>query len=299
MLEGDLEAVPPRPLAEIHAAAGFAATTANDLQTALFHFETALRLFGKDEFTRGLGFALWGRCNVALALGDLDEVQRSAREALAVCDEHGDRWGRAAPLGSLGFAALFSGRPGEARAYFEEALPLYQELGDLGGVVLLALAPLSDVLLRQNDLESAERYASDAVELAAGTFWQAAALVRYAAVLIEQDAPDAARAAALRALGVALDAGLEIWFRQALRELARVAATRERYNEAALLLAASRRNNPAYGLDSAIYGPLEERCRDALGDDEFDRLAARGEALSHDELMNLAGAVKGTTQSPG
>jgi predicted ATPase/DNA-binding SARP family transcriptional activator len=297
MLEGDLEAVPPRLVAEVHAAAGFAATTANDLQTAHFHFETALRLFGEDEFTRGLGFALWGRCNVALALGDLDAVQRSAREALAVCDAHGDRWGRAAPLASLGFAALFSGRPGEARTYFEEALPLYQELGDLGGVVLFALAPLSAVALGQNDLESAERYATEAVELAAGTFWQAAALVRYAAVLIEQDAPDAARAAALRALGVALDAGLEIWFRQALRELARIAAGGDHYDDAALLLAASRRNNPMYGLDPAIYGPLEERCRDALGDDEFGRLAARGEATSHDELVTLAGAVRAPTHS--
>jgi predicted ATPase/DNA-binding SARP family transcriptional activator len=295
MLEGDLEAVPSRLLAEVHTAACFAANAANDQQSALFHVETALGLFEEDEFTRGLSFALWARCNVALALGDLDEVRRSAHEALAVCDEHGDRWGRAGPLASLGFAALFSGRPGEARTDFEEALPLYQELGDPGGVVLLALAPLSAVALGQNDLESAERYASEAVELAAGTFWQAAALVRYAAVLIEQDAPDAARAAALRALRVALDAGLEIWFRQALRELARIAAGDDRYSDAALLLSASRRNNPAYGLDSAIYGPLEERCRDALGDDEFERLAARGEALSHDELINFAGASKGAT----
>jgi predicted ATPase/DNA-binding SARP family transcriptional activator len=296
MLEGDLEAVPPRQLAEVHAAAGFAATTANDLQTARFHFETALRLFGEDEFTRGLGFALWGRCNVALALGDLDAVKQSAREALEVCEEHGDRWGRAGPLSNLGFAALFGGPPEQARAHFEEALPLYRELGDLCGLVMFTLAPLSAVALRQNDLQAAERYATEAVELAAGTGWQAAALVRYAAVLIEQDAPGAAKAAALRALRVALDAGLEIWFRQALRELARTVAGSDRYDDAALLLAASRRNAPPYALDPAIYGPLEERCRNALGDDEFGRLAAQGDAMSHDELMTIAGAVTGTTQ---
>ena len=297
MLDVDVEAERPRLLAEAHNAAGFAAITANDLQSALFHFETALRLFGEDEFTRGLSFALWGRGNVSLALGDLDAVQRRAHEALAVCDEHGDRWGRAGPLANLGFAALFSGRPGDARTHFEEALPLCRELGDLGGLVLLALAPLSEVALRQNDLQAAERYATEAVELAAGTGWQAMALVRYAAVLIAQEAPDAARAAALRALEVALDAGLEIWFRQALRELACTAADDDRCGDAALLLGASRRNNPYYGLDSAMHGPSEERCRNALGDDEFERLAARGEALSHDELMTLAGAVTGTTQS--
>jgi predicted ATPase/DNA-binding SARP family transcriptional activator len=295
MLEGDLEAVPARLLAEVHAAAGFAAVTANDLQTGLFHFDSALRLFREDEFTRSLSFALWGRSNISLALGDLDGVQRCAHEGLAVCDEHGDRWGRAAPLANLGFAALLGGRLDEARRRFEEALPLYQELGDLGGLALLALAPLSEVALRLNDLQAAEGYATEAVELAAGTGWQATALVRYAAVLIEQDAPDAARATALRALEVALDAGLEVWFRQALRELARIAAGDDQYDDAALLLAASRRDTPAYGLDPAIYGPLEKRCRDALGDDEFERLAARGEALSHDELVNLAGAAKGAT----
>jgi predicted ATPase/DNA-binding SARP family transcriptional activator len=290
MLEGDVEAAPARLLAEVHAAAAFAAGTANDVQAARSHVEDAVHLFHEDEYTRGLIFALWARSNVLLTLGDLEGVKRSAHEALAVCDEHGDRWGRAGSLSNLGFASLLGGSPDDARAPFEEAQPLYRELGDLGGLVLLALAPLSEVLLRQNDLESAERYATEAVEFAAGTGWQAVALVRYAAVLIEQGAEDAAEAAAVRALEVALDAGLEIWFRQALRELARVAAAGDRYGDAALLLAASHRNAPAYALDPAIYRPLEERCRDALGDDEFDRLAARGEALSHDELMTLAGA---------
>ncbi len=295
MLDGDVEAVPPSLLGEAHAAATIAALVAHDLRAGLAHAEDVVRLSHEGGDTRLLVLGLFMRSNVLLASGDLDGVQRSAHEALAVCDEHGDRWGRAGPLAILGFAALFSGQPGEARMHFEDALPLYHELRDLGNLVLFALAPLSEVALRQNDLQAAERYASEAVELAAGTFWQAAALVRYAAVLIEQDAPDAARAAALRALGVALDAGLEIWFRQALRELARVAATRERYNEAALLLAASRRNAPPYALDPAIYRPLEERCRKALGDDEYDRLAARGEAMSHDELMTLAGASNGAT----
>jgi predicted ATPase len=290
MLDGDVEAVPPSLLAEAHAAAAVAALAAHDLRAGFAHSEDVVRLSHEGGDTRLLVLGPFMRSNVLLASGDLDGVQRSAHEALAVCDEHGDRWGRAGPLAILGFAALFSGQPGEARMHFKEALPLYHELGDLGNLVLFALAPLSEVALRQNDLRAAERYASEAVELAAGTGWQAAALVRYAAVLIEQDAPDAARAAALRALGLALDAGLEIWFRQALRELARVAAAGDRYGDAALFLAASRRDAPAYALDPAIYRPLEERCRNALGDDEYYRLAARGEAMSHDELVGLVGA---------
>jgi hypothetical protein len=76
----------------------------------------------------------------------------------------------------------------------------------------------------------------------------------------------------------------------ALRDLARTAAERDRCEEAALLLAASRRNMPAWGLDPTVYGPTEERCRDALGGDRFDRLSEQGEAMTHDQLMDLVGA---------
>jgi len=58
---------------------------------------------------------------------------------------------------------------------------------------------------------------------------------------------DAADAATSRALHVALNAGLENWFRMALRDLARLAAARSRFEDATLLLGASRRNMPAYG----------------------------------------------------
>ena len=111
-------------------------------------------------------------------------MRRNAVEALAVCDEHGERWGRAGPLATLGIATLLGGGSMvEARARLEEAVPLLRELGDRGSLVLMALAPLSDVARRQNDLEAAERYATEAVELAAGTGWEAQALVSFGWVL--------------------------------------------------------------------------------------------------------------------
>lgn len=47
---------------------------------------------------------------------------------------------------------------------------------------------------------------------------------------------------------------------------------------------------PAYGLDPEVSGPLEARCRGVLGDDRFERIAAQGADMGHDELMSLARA---------
>ena len=60
-----------------------------------------------------------------------------------------------------------------------------------------------------------------------------------------------------------------------------------------MLLGASRRNMPAYGLDPAVYGPIEERCQSRLGDDRLAQLVVQGVALTHDHLVDLVGARPG------
>jgi hypothetical protein len=76
----------------------------------------------------------------------------------------------------------------------------------------------------------------------------------------------------------------------ALRNLARLAATGDAIEDAALFLGASRRNMPSYGLDPSIYAPLEEQARDVLGADRFEALAAQGAALTHAQLLDLVGS---------
>ncbi|HSC90187.1 MAG TPA: BTAD domain-containing putative transcriptional regulator [Gaiellaceae bacterium] len=293
MLQGDLRSVPARLLAEVHIAAGFAANVANDLPTAAAHVEEAARLSRTADYTHGLVVALWGHAHIVFALGDLAAMRRYATEALAACDRAGDRRQRVRPLTALGYAALFGGSPAEARTLFEEAVPLYRELGDFGGLVIMALVPLSEAARRQEDLEAAERFATEAIEAGSATAWEASALVQYAIVLNTLGDLGPGEAAALRGLRLASDAGLEQWFRLALRELALTTARRARWDEAATLLAASRRDQAAPNLDPAVYGPIEDGCRAALGDERFEELAARGEAMSHDELMELVGAGDG------
>ncbi|MGZ4143149.1 MAG: hypothetical protein ACXVQY_11620 [Actinomycetota bacterium] len=105
---------------------------------------------------------------------------------------------------------------------------------------------------------------------------------------------EAAEAVTLRALQIALETGLETVFRVSLRNLARVAAGRGRFGDAAVLLAASHRNMPVFGVDPAFYRPLEEQCRDAIGRNRFEQLTTLGEAMSHQELMTFVGADEAT-----
>ena len=142
MLEGDLEAVLPSLLAEAHNAAGVGADLAMDFAAAAFHLDEGVRLSRDTGYVPGLVFGLGVGPPQPSLLAHIASMRRSAMERLTICEQVGDRWGCAGPLAILGNAALFAGGElAEARAWLEEAVPLYRELGDIGGLVTLTLTP--------------------------------------------------------------------------------------------------------------------------------------------------------------
>jgi hypothetical protein len=261
-----------------------------DFADAGGHAQAMADLAREAGDVHGLVFSRWMAAHAAFGRGDLDEMRRHANAALDACEADGTDWDRAGPLSCLGYAALFGGRPEEAGEWFGQAASLYRGLGDLGQLVLSALVPWTEAALRRGDVATAERLAVEAIEAGVGTVWEASALVQYAMTLHVLEDEETAVAASNRGLEVALDAGMELWFRMALRELARAYVKLGRPERAATFLAASRLNIPAANLEPHIYEPVEAACREALGDTTYEELSVRGATMSHDELVDLVSA---------
>jgi hypothetical protein len=168
----------------------------------------------------------------------------------------------------------------------EEALMLHRELDDIPGQTVLNPLPL--IALAEGDIEAAQRYASDMVDVAAGTGWHAAALGFLVEALTARGDLTGADDAARRELLEALDAGLESHFRMALRNIALLASRRDDLDRAATLVGASRRGMPRWGLDPRIYSEVEGTCRARLGRERADALMDRGHTMSHTALVELA-----------
>lgn len=286
MLE-DAGRAPAPLLAAAHLCAAFAATIRGSQEEAESHISEALRLYRESGDRPGLATALFGRGSIALRIGDFDTVAKCSEEALALCDEISERWGKAGHLANLSFVHFMGGGSlDEARRLAEEALALYRELGDVGSQVVMI--PLSAIALKQGDLDAAERYAADTAAIGAGTGWEATALVNLAEVLLAKGDVDGADATLRRGVVRALDTGLENWFRIGLRDLAQVAAANDEPRRAALLLGASRRNMPHYGLDPIIYESVETECLKSLDEEAFHKATDDGCHMDHEQLLLLA-----------
>jgi predicted ATPase len=282
------EAVPSELAGAAHNAVSFGATIlAEDPNEAIEHAVRAVELHRKSSDQRGLVTALFGRANTALLVGDFDTMRETSREALTVCGEIEYTWGRAGTLGEMAFARFFGGGSlDEARKLAQEAVHLYRQVGDVAGQIVIN--PVSAIALQQGDLVTAERYAGEAAALASGSGWEATALTNLAEVMIAKGALDSAAAMLRRAVTRALDSGLENWFRVAVRDLAQVASRRGDHEEAAVLIAASRRHMPNWGLNPMLYESVENASRSSLGPEAFEEATETGLRMELDELLDFA-----------
>lgn len=285
-MAADIDGVPDRLVAAARQCIGFSAMVLGDPERSRSEMDAAVALLRTAEERHPLINALFGRGNAAIQTGDFATARDCATEALALCEGSGDVWLRAGPLSLLSFALVFSGGSlDDARRFSEEAQMLFRELGDTASQIVMN--PLSVIAVRQGDLSSAERYALDAATVAVGSGWEATALVNLAEVFIAQKRLDKASATLRHGVSCALDAGLENWLRIGLRDLAQIAVSRDDARRAALLVGASKRNMPHYGRDPVIYGPIEEYCRAAMGEERFELASQEGHRMGYRGLMTL------------
>jgi predicted ATPase/DNA-binding winged helix-turn-helix (wHTH) protein len=286
MLAGDLTGAPPEHLAAAHQAASFAADLGNDPAAGYSHSDAAVSLARQSGSASMLVSALWGRANVAFAAGDIGRMRDDALASLEAAGELPDPSARAGALAALGYASMVTGAPADAARLFDEAIPLYRALGDGAGLVIMGLAPRSEIALQQEDADAAEWLAGQALIASRGTGWEAAALTNYGDKLAELGDISGADAFASAGLRMALETGLELWFRRAARDMARNAARHGQYEQAAILLGVASRGLPAHSVDERVYKPTEARCRSELGGTTFERFASEGWSLTHEQVID-------------
>lgn len=292
LLEGS-ESAPAVLRADAYNCLSFAHTLSGRFEDAAAAGREAARLSTEAKDRGRLVTSLSYTAHAALSLGDPETMFGAAKSALEICEEISDRWRRVQPLTVLAFAEFFgTGNLYEARGLFEQALPIYRELGDLGSLVLMTLGPLCTLCLRMGDLVAAEEYGLEAVA-AGGGGWQASGLACLGEVYVATGDLDKAEALERRAMAMALESGIELWFRISVRNLALIAMHRSEFEPAARLHGASLSNMPQFGMDPAVYEPIESSARQALGDQGFERLSDEGRRLSHLKILEIALGGKG------
>jgi DNA-binding SARP family transcriptional activator/predicted ATPase len=110
-------------------------------------------------------FALRQMGNMASWPSDRQEVRRGYEASLALYRELGDRWGSAAALYGLGYAANASGAVDDAEQFLRESLAIRRELGDRMGTPT-TLEELVWTSLFRSRFEESERLANEIIAIA-------------------------------------------------------------------------------------------------------------------------------------
>ena len=109
---------------------GDCARLQHDFPQASLRYETAVRLFRELDDRAWIGSGLNGLAMVALAVGDIDRIERLTDEALVLLGEAGDTWSLAETCAIAAEAARRQGDTARAAPLFARALATFWEQGD-------------------------------------------------------------------------------------------------------------------------------------------------------------------------
>jgi tetratricopeptide (TPR) repeat protein len=107
------------------------------LEEGLKRFVEAERIFRDIGDDGGAARVMWARANFEYEMVGYEEAERLFREALAIHERLGDRFGMAWDTFELGVTLQRVGRFEESRQFTERALTLLAEAGDTSGIPLV------------------------------------------------------------------------------------------------------------------------------------------------------------------
>jgi len=127
------------------------------VQQALSRPEGVERTIARAKALNGVGFMYWANIDPTDRRPELDE-------ALSIGRELGDRWNIATALRNLGLLENIQGNYPEARAFLEQSLVIWREIGAEGKTgSVWALNFLGDLALNQNDMDQARSFYTEAI----------------------------------------------------------------------------------------------------------------------------------------
>jgi len=231
-------------------------------------------------------------------MGEPEAAQAAARAALAATSELGGLWEALcnAPL----TVAYLAG--GDVAAAVTTGVSAAEAFRAVGGLRMVAINPIVDVMLAHGDVPAARRWADDAVSVAVGCH-RAMALSARARVAAAEGEPELAEHDARQALGVAAETDAHLITADALECLAGLLGEAGSHREAARLYGAAeavRKHTGAvrFKIFEDGYSTAVGAVRDALGHSDFESAWAEGAAMSTMEAIAYARRGHGGRKRP-
>ncbi len=230
--------------------------------------------------------------------GDLEEARAAGLAAVEAAADYGD-FNQGFGYAALAVAKLAAGDVEGSAQAAEEAWKLMSVQPELTAVNVI---PLAEVALARGDIETARRWADEALALAPGMHRMMALATRAGIAIAQNDIGQAERDAH-ESLAMAVDLNALIVVPDLLECLAVLAAGRGDPTDATRLLGAADavRGRTRY-VRFKIYEEAYElgliSMREALGDNEFETAWAAGAALSTDEAIAYARRRRGQRKRP-
>ncbi len=232
---------------------------------------------------------------LAYRQGDYERVSALCTEALAICEEHGDKWGRALSLHYLAHVGQSQGDHAHAEEMMENSVALYRDLGDKWGLALSTNC-LGDVARSQRNYEKAAALLEESLALSRqlGDKWiTALSLHNLGHVMQHQGNSRQATVLFRESLNLTRELGFKMVTIMSLAGLAGATASDVQPERAAKLLGAADALITAIGVrlepaDRPDFDRNVAEVRARLSQEAFASAWAKGQAMTLEQTIEYA-----------